>query len=546
MRASLLVLFLCLLSITVHAKTSISGRVTGIDNKPISFAHVFLTYPSDNTPLKSVEVAKNGQYKIEIDANGLWMLHFTGIFHHEYTVAIYCNENKDLKLDVNLNTYSYVTKFDRAKIIGNFNDWSIAKEISLKKDSDNQYSAIIKTSLDTVYYKLINVRTGGEVEGTDADGYVPSGVDVEGIKGYKSFQLTKNGQVKISVNPAKLIHSDQRASFKLFPENTFENKFAKAYATLEDTRDKFKSLLYEHLAQFRFGFKFDFTPYIDSIKNLITAEPDSLVRQVLQLSYFELIYMSTISHHVEIAVSRKTVSTITPNSVVWSLNPASLYEALNQASFNEPKRKNYIQEVLNTNPMNRTIEILLSKEIDRKFHSLKYSEIPYYLTILVNQYGDSPEAKNYRKTYYRYLLENGTTASKFSIKDLLDSKKEITNESFKGEYYLINFWSIFSSKSIDEIKTLKEAYERYNSKLKIVSVSVDTSSAQVLECLNSKITLPWEKAITPNGISSEVCKNFVVSSLPTSILIDPKGIIVANGWELYGSNLMKTLKDFLK
>ncbi len=546
MKIRILVIVLFLFSIFTYAKTTITGKVTGTDGKPIPLAHVFLTYPSDDNPLKSVLVEKNGKYKIEIESEGLWTLHFTGIFHHEYTVALYCTTPENIKLDVKLETYKYLKKFDNVKVIGNFNDWAIYKGIPLNKERDGKYSVVIESKLDTVFYRFLNVRSGGKVEGTDADGYIPTGVDPEGTEGYNSFQVVKNGTAKIIFDPRKIIESKWRTSFKIFPENSFESKFAKAYATLEDTRANFKSILYSSLAERRFNFKFDFSSRIISVLGKLKKETNELIRQVLQLSYFELIYMSTISHHVDVETARQTLKAIPPNSVIWSLNPISISEAMGYASFTEPDKGKYVSMVVETNPMARTKEILLHSEIDRKFHSLQYKDIPPYLSILTDQYGNSPEAKNDKKIYAQYLkLKEGMNAPEFAINSLEDSLHLYTNKSFKGKYILLNFWSVANELSVGEFANLLEIHNMYGKNIDIISVSIDSSSAAVNNYINEKMQIPWKKGIAKKGFNSDLCRSYDVYSVPKSILIDPAGKVVSLGWDLLGKNMLGTINKYV-
>ena len=99
-RISFFLSILFFFSSLVWAKTIVYGKVTGYNGKPIPIVHIFLTYPSDDNPVKSVIAQKDGNYKIEIDSDSLWVLHFTAVFHHEYPVAIYNIKSRKIKLDV--------------------------------------------------------------------------------------------------------------------------------------------------------------------------------------------------------------------------------------------------------------------------------------------------------------------------------------------------------------------------------------------------------------------------------------------------------------
>lgn len=538
-------LFVSLLFInSSSARITVYGRVTGTDDRPMSVARVLLTYPSDDQPIRSVAVRKDGKFSIAIDSEGLWTLHFIGTFHHEYTIAIYVNSMKDIQIDVRLETYNYGTNFGRAAIIGNFNGWSVPRSIELLEDQDSTYSAVVDSKSDTIFYRLVNVSTGGEIEGTDADGFLPNG-----IEGYNSFLITKKGKVKIVFDPRKLARSSQPATFKIITADRIESRFARSYAILEDTRNAYTSSLYWHIAEYRMGqFKFDFAPIIDSVRNLLNNEPDGLIRQVLQLDYFGLTAMSTFSHYVDVKTSRETLTGIPTNSVVWSLDPELLSVALNQAAYNPYQRKEYIQKVLNANPMSRTKAVLLRDEIERNFHSLQYDQILPYLATLLDQYGDSHEALTVGRIYYTdYVkLKDSVRAPAFSVGSLSDSTQHFTNDSFKDKYYLLDFWATWSKPSVDEIEDIRREYEKYENKnLAILSLSLDSSSQDVAKFQLDNRRMPWLNAFISDGFGSKICKDFEVYSVPKLILVDPEGKVVAIGWDLRGDNLEKTLMKYL-
>jgi peroxiredoxin len=532
----------CIFTSTVFSRVIIYGRVTDTEGNPMLASHVFLTYPSSDVPLKSVAVRKDGKYRIIIDSNGLWMLHFIGTFHHRYSVPFYCFGNRKVfNLNVKLGTYSYENDFSGAGVIGNFNGWSVNNSIDLQKEDGGTFTAVISSKYDTILYRLVNVRTGGEVEGTSADGYIPNG-----IEGYNSFLLTKNGRVKIIFDPSKLVCSTQTASFELTPSNSVESRFAKAYAILENNRYQFRSKLYAHVEEHRGGFKFNFAPVLDSIKVLQRDEPDQIVRQVLQLDYFVLAWMNNWpSHHVDVRISRQTLNIIPPNSVVWSLDPTSISEALDQAAFTEPEKDQYVHKIIDTNPIPRTKEILLRDWIDRKFYSLQYSAIPSYLEILLDQYGDSPEALVEGKRYSNYLrLNKGELAPKFSVPSVRDSALCLTNDLIQHKFCLLYFWSMWDKPSVDGIGNLRDAYFKFKrDNFVILGISLDSLTSALRKWT---LKMPWPNGFVTKAFNSQICKDYDVYSVPKSVLIEPDGRVAEIGWNLRSKNLINVLQKYIR
>jgi peroxiredoxin len=210
-------------------------------------------------------------------------------------------------------------------------------------------------------------------------------------------------------------------------------------------------------------------------------------------------------------------------------------------------QEKFIYNVLDTNPVERTKTILLRDEIEKRFIRLEESKIIPMLSILLDQYGDSPEAKIDGKKYFNYVhVKRGEKAPEFSVKLLQDSTKHITNNNFKGKYCLLEFMSSTSSACKDEIVNLKKAYDKYSrEKLDIVTISLDSSAVDAAKFIRENVEVPCFNAIEEKGLDSKLCKNFEVYSFPKAVLINPEGIISAVGWDLHSKNFLNTMKKYL-
>ncbi len=103
----------------------------------------------------------------------------------------------------------------------------------------------------------------------------------------------------------------------------------------------------------------------------------------------------------------------------------------------------------------------------------------------------------------------------------------ITLESLRGNYILIDFWASWCGPCRRENPTVVKAYEKYKDKgFTVYSVSLDKSKAR------------WEQAIEADGLiwpnhvsdlkqwQSAATKIYGVRSIPHTVLIDPKGVIL--------------------
>ncbi|HYM09241.1 MAG TPA: TlpA disulfide reductase family protein [Bryobacterales bacterium] len=120
------------------------------------------------------------------------------------------------------------------------------------------------------------------------------------------------------------------------------------------------------------------------------------------------------------------------------------------------------------------------------------------------------------------------------------------NEYFSGRTYLIDFWASWSNPSVKEMPYLQEVYERFKFwNFDILSVSFDENVQEVAKFRQSKWRMPWLHAFAAGGFAGETAQRFEVGGLPTLILVDGDGKVIARGSALRGANLEKTLARVL-
>ncbi|MBO9730497.1 MAG: AhpC/TSA family protein [Chitinophaga sp.] len=130
----------------------------------------------------------------------------------------------------------------------------------------------------------------------------------------------------------------------------------------------------------------------------------------------------------------------------------------------------------------------------------------------------------------------GSTAFNFSKKDINDQPLKLAD--FRGKYVLLDFWASWCVPCRAGNPHLLELYKTYKNKgLEIISISDDDRNHDA-----------WKKAVEKDGIGvwkhilrgldmdkimkgadnpNDVSEHYGIHSLPTQILVDPKGVIVA-------------------
>lgn len=140
------------------------------------------------------------------------------------------------------------------------------------------------------------------------------------------------------------------------------------------------------------------------------------------------------------------------------------------------------------------------------------------------------------------ILKIGKSALPFSTTDLKGTA--VTLSTYKDKYLLINFWASWSSECRKENSNLVAAYKTYKKKnFTILSVSLDIDKKQLKEAVK-KDSLNWGNICDYNGWESYFAKQYGVNQIPTNILINPEGKIIAK--DLRGQNLKNKLKEIFK
>jgi peroxiredoxin len=136
----------------------------------------------------------------------------------------------------------------------------------------------------------------------------------------------------------------------------------------------------------------------------------------------------------------------------------------------------------------------------------------------------------------------GTLAPDFTMPD--SNGKKYTLSGQRGHFTLIDFWASWCGPCKGEIPFMKTAYEKYHAKgFEIMSVSLDDSRAKWTAALQ-QFKMPWLQLSDCKGFSGGVNDLYHVPSIPKTLLLDEKGVIIAT--DLRGPALEAKLEELYK
>lgn len=110
----------------------------------------------------------------------------------------------------------------------------------------------------------------------------------------------------------------------------------------------------------------------------------------------------------------------------------------------------------------------------------------------------------------------------------------------RGNYVLVSFWAGWSSLSREENPTLRTARARYGEEqLRILQVSLDENREEWINAIREDELGDWHHVSDLNRWETPVADLYCLEKIPSNVLVDPGGRIVAT--DLFGKILIEKL-----
>ena len=136
------------------------------------------------------------------------------------------------------------------------------------------------------------------------------------------------------------------------------------------------------------------------------------------------------------------------------------------------------------------------------------------------------------KTFHRSVLalkatQIGNKAPDFNLSTI--DGKSVNLESFKGKFVIIDFWASWCKPCREESPNMVRLYEKYHSKgLEIIGISLD-SEKEKWQAAIQRDHLIWNHVSELQGWKGQVSKQYNISQIPFTYLLDKSGKIMAKG-----------------
>ena len=234
------------------------------------------------------------------------------------------------------------------------------------------------------------------------------------------------------------------------------------------------------------------------------------------------------------------------NHLPWLFEAFNSYtQTLSSVNLSKEAMDGLLKEMLSKFPQASAAQEMafagiLNALLERKHES--YAEIAQeYIQLYATK---NPEAvasiKSSLEQAMRLMV--GSVAPDFSQET--PEGKMLKLSDLRGKYVLIDFWASWCGPCRRENPNVVRMYERYKDKgFEILGVSLDQNRDRWLDAISAD-GLKWPQVSDLKGWANVVAQNYEVSSIPKTILVDPKGVIIAK--DLRGPSLENMLSQLFK
>ena len=137
----------------------------------------------------------------------------------------------------------------------------------------------------------------------------------------------------------------------------------------------------------------------------------------------------------------------------------------------------------------------------------------------------------------------GKQFTDLKLNDFAGQPHQLSEYIGKGRWVLIDFWASWCGPCREELPELVKVYQAYHSSgFEVVGISLD-DDAQAWQKAVKKMKLSWHHLSDLKGWDSKAVETYKVFGIPTNLLVNPKGKIVASNIDI--DNLIDKLNEVL-
>ena len=139
----------------------------------------------------------------------------------------------------------------------------------------------------------------------------------------------------------------------------------------------------------------------------------------------------------------------------------------------------------------------------------------------------------------------GRQFTDLSLSDEYGRSHQLSEWCGRGNFVFVDFWASWCAPCREEMPNVVEAYKRYHGKknFEIVGISLDNKDSAWKNAIK-QLGMTWPQLSDLGGWKSEAAKAYGVMSIPSNVLLNPEGKIIAT--DLRGEELQQVLADLFE
>ena len=526
---------------------------------PVAHVEVFPYYTRTQQPLQ-LAAARDGRYQVQIDERGLVRLRFHGPLHETHGVVVLIEDETPIELDVQLQRGWLDTDQSFTRVVTSYTDFSYEEGQPFDVQPDGAFTAVIDAPGDSLVFSLPGARTRqykGWVYGdvtADAFRYIGQGE-------YRMLVASPEEQVRLTVRPRK--PGTREAPQPVVAFGAGNAHAAALWALYERMQD---AQAYRFNGLVRAGAQLLLSTADKDLDNMLRQEIMTLEIEIeretdpFQRHLLLVFYLHRASHFPAVGWSgmyrsvspyrlakggslnraylQRTLKEVPPASMVWAIQPALLQVMVEERDMSDEALA-YVEQVIEAHPDRGVRYFALYNMLDGLYAHQGFSQA---VAAYVERYAQAAGIEDFMRQLPAGQALNvtaGRPAPPF-IRMPWEPEQGLSPDSLKGKVLLLDFWTSTCEACAQDEGVLRQAHEAYGpAGLQIVRISLDVDHLHSYEDQG----MPWVVYQGEDGFKSRIAISYEVMSLPHRVLIDREGLVEAAGGDLFGDNLLASLRS---